>query len=73
MCFGGGQKDPPPPPPVPASPPPPTRADETNKAAVNSELDTIRRRKGSESTILTGGLGDSGYGANVQSKTLLGQ
>lgn len=72
MCFGS-QPDPPPPPPVPAAPPSPRRDDEANKANVNNELDMIRRRRGSEATILTGGLGDSSYGKNVSGRTLLGQ
>jgi hypothetical protein len=72
MCFGSTPKVEPPPP-VPAAPAAPARSDETNKANVNNELDMIRRRKGSESTILTGGLGDSSYGSNVNQKTLLGQ
>ena len=71
MCFAS-TPDPVPPPPVPAAPPSPRRDDEANKANVNNELDLIRRRKGSQSTILTGGLGDSSFGSNVQSKTLLG-
>lgn len=57
---------------MPAPPPAPSRADETNQAAVNQELNDIRRRRGSEATLLTGGLGDSSYGQNVQRKTALG-
>jgi hypothetical protein len=57
---------------APAPPPAPSRADETSQAAVNQELNDIRRRKGSEATLLTGGLGDSSYGQNVQRKTALG-
>lgn len=71
MCFGS-KPDPVVPPPVPAAPAAPRRDDEVNKANVSNELDMIRRRKGSEATILTGGLGDSSYGTNVAPKTLLG-
>lgn len=57
---------------MPAPPPAPSRADETNMAAVNQELDAVRRRRGSEATVLTGGLGDTSYGQSVQRKTALG-
>jgi hypothetical protein len=60
---------------APPVPPAPMRADEENKAAVNESLEDIRRRRGIASTVVTGGLGDSSYGANVSkpSVTALGQ
>src|SRR5581483_2759812 len=76
MCIFGGNSAPQQPPPrpliIPAAPPPPTTAMEQNQAAVTSSLDDIRRRPGTAATILTGGLGDSSYGTNVQGRTLLG-
>jgi hypothetical protein len=60
---------------APPVPPTPMRADEENRAAVNESLDEIRRRRGIAATTVTGGLGDTNYGANVSkpSVTALGQ
>lgn len=60
---------------VPTPPPTPMRADEENRAAVDTALEDARRRRGVLATVLTGGLGDAGYGKNVQrpSVTALGQ
>lgn len=59
---------------VPTPPPTPMRADEENRAAVDSSLEEARRRRGILATNLTGGLGDAAYGKNVQrpSVTALG-
>jgi hypothetical protein len=70
MCFFTPPK--PPPQIVPAAPATPLRSGEENKAAVNDELNNMRQRSGVDATVLTGGLGDAGYGANVTRKTALG-
>lgn len=75
MCFASSPKAQPAP---PALPPPPVRADESNRAAVDAAAMDIRRRRGRESTLLTGGLGDTSYGGSTSSsqvggKTMLGQ
>lgn len=79
MCFVSQPKAQPQ---TPVMPAPPMRADESNRAAVDSALLENRRRKGSNATILTGGLGDVGYGSSVGAatsasasggKTMLGQ
>jgi hypothetical protein len=76
MCiFGGGsapQQAPQRPLVIPAAPPMPTTAAVQNQAAVTDTLTDLKRRQGTAATILTGGLGDSSYGTNVQGKTLLG-
>lgn len=75
MCiFGGSQPAPQPQRPlvIPAAPAMPTTAAVQNQAAVTDTLADLKRRQGSAATILTGGLGDSSYGTNVQGKTLLG-
>ena len=69
MCFS--QPSAPPPAPVAAAPPAPTRAAEEIRAGVASEIADLRKRRGSEATVLTGGLGDASYGTNV-AKTQLG-
>jgi hypothetical protein len=53
------------------------RADESNRAAVDAAAMDMRRRKGRESTLLTGGLGDTSYGGATSAsatggKTMLG-
>lgn len=59
-------------PPTPQAPPAPLRSDEQVRGQVAEELDRAKRRRGTESTVLTGGLGDSGYGANAAPRVLLG-
>lgn len=71
MCFM--TPEPAAPPSVPAAPATPVRGQEENRAAVANELDLLRKRKGTGATVLTGGLGDSGYGANAAKATALGQ
>lgn len=66
MCLGQKSQ------PIPPAPPPPVRADEENRAGVNAALDDIRRRKGSASTYLTGGLGDPAFGTSIAKPILLG-
>lgn len=66
MCFGQKSTQPAP------APPPPRRADEENRAGVLESLEDIRRRKGSGSTYLTGGLGDPAFGKSVAKPILLG-
>ncbi len=63
MCFGGGTPD------VTPLPTTPTATDQAVEEAAAKEKLLARRRKGRESTILTGAMGvdDSGK------KTLLGQ
>ena len=64
------------PPKPPAPPPPPPPMPEKSDAEVRSaELDERKRRaaaKGRQSTILTGGLGQSEEGVAGGKKTLLG-
>ncbi len=43
-----------------------------DKAAVDEE-ELLKRMRGRQATILTGGLGDSSYGQNVKKAVLLGQ
>jgi hypothetical protein len=62
MCFKTPKAPAaPPPPPVPA---PPVTADEENRRAVAMQIQDQRQRKGRETTIVTGGLGDVGYGSS---------
>lgn len=68
MCLSSPK--PPPPPPVP---PPPLRADEENRQAVQNQLGVLSNRQGKQSTYLTGGLGDPGFGTNIKGVKLLGQ
>ncbi|MDQ0392190.1 hypothetical protein [Labrys monachus] len=68
MCFST-----PKPPPLPPLPLPANRADDANQAAVNNTLRRVRSQNGNMQTQLTGGLGDSGFGQNVNRVTLLGQ
>lgn len=68
MCFSA-----PKPPPLPKPPPIPNRADDANQAAVQTSLRRARNQDAASQTQLTGGLGDSGFGQNVSSVTLLGQ
>jgi len=67
MCFAAK------PPPIPKPPPVPNRADDANQAAVQSSLKRARNQNGADQTQLTGGLGDSSFGQNVNRATLLGQ
>lgn len=75
MCiFGGGGGKPQ----VMSAPPvapAPSRGDEDNQRAVAQSLEDIQRRRGLASTVVTGGLGDSSYGSNVNKPrvTALGQ
>ena len=71
MCFFNTPSAPPPPI-IPAAPAMPTNAGEQNQANTSNTVDQLRRQGGSQSSILTGGLGDSGYGKSAQAKTLLG-
>jgi hypothetical protein len=41
------------------------RKDEENNAAQQEELELARRRRGRAGTVLTGGLGDPGFGSSV--------
>lgn len=67
MCFSQ------PKPPTPTPPPPvPNTADQANQAAVQGALKRVRDQNGNAQTQLTGGLGDSGFGQNVKTATLLG-
>lgn len=66
MCSA---PDPAPIPPPPPLPPPPMRSDEENDAAQQDEIDLARRRRGKAGTVLTGGLGDPGFGSNVSAPT----
>ncbi len=66
MCFAPKSPSPPP------APPPPRRADEENRGAVLNAIEDVRRRKGSASTYLTGGLGDPTFGGSVAKPVLLG-
>lgn len=70
MCFSQTKPKIPDAPPVPAGP---VRADEEIKRSTNDQLDELRRRQGRAATIVTGGLGDTGFGQSVTKKTLLGQ
>lgn len=54
---------------LPATPPPPTMSD---AAAAQSQSDTLAKRKGRASTLLTGDRGLT-TGPNVATKTLLGR
>ncbi len=68
MCISSPK--PPPPPPIPT---PPNKADDANQAAVQSSLKRVRNQNAGDATNLTGGLGDAGYGQNVNRVSLLGQ
>lgn len=57
---------------TPEAPPPPRREDEAITGAADDARRRARAAGGRRSTILTGGLGDSSYGQNVQRRTLLG-
>lgn len=67
MCFSAKVPDPPKPPPIP------NKNDQQNQAAVQSSLQRVRNQNAGQATQLTGGLGDAGYGQNVQRVSLLGQ
>lgn len=71
MCFSAPPK--PKLPPTQATPPVPLRSDEQVRGQVADEMDKLKRRQGSESTRLTGGLGDPSYGSNANPRVLLGQ
>lgn len=58
--------------PVAQLPPPPIRASEEIAGATNDAMQRARKRPGSASTQLTGGMGDSGYGNSVTRTTLGG-
>lgn len=65
MCFKA---------PAPPKPPPlPNQQDNANQAAVQASLQRVRKQDPSNSTILTGGLGDSGFGQNINKVTALGR
>lgn len=66
MCFFNSSPPPPPtPPPPPPIPNPPMRADEENKNAVEDQIAFARRRRGRAGTVMTGGLGDPGFGTSI--------
>lgn len=74
----GGAPSIPPPPPVPPAPvtPAPSTAEEDTKAAEAAAQEKIKltRRRGRQSTVLTGGAGVlSTPAASAGQKTLLGQ
>lgn len=60
---------------APAVAPAPSRADEENRNAVDEQMEALRRRRGRAATIVTGGLGDTSFGTNVERPqvTALGQ
>lgn len=66
MCFSMSAPKPPP------VPPPPNRQDDANQAAVQNAIKRTRNQNAFAQTQLTGGLGDPGYGQNVNRVTLLG-
>lgn len=68
MCFSSPKI---PDPPKPA--PPPNAAGAANQAAIQSALQTARKRDVSSATTLTGGLGDVGFGSNISRVTALGR
>lgn len=68
MCFSA------PKPPNPPKPPPmPNKQDDANQAAVQSSLKRAKTQNANMATQLSGALGDSGYGQNINRVTALGQ
>lgn len=51
----------------------PNRQDDANQAAVQQSILRAKRQDPTSSTVLTGGLGDSGFGQNINRVTALGR
>lgn len=66
MCFSMSAPKPPP------IPPAPNKFDDNNQAAVQNAMRRVKGQNAFAQTTLTGGLGDPGYGQNIQRATLLG-
>lgn len=57
------------PPPLPKPPPIPNRADDANQSAVQQSIKKLSNN-GNSQTNLTGGLGDAGFGQNVNAPSV---